>query len=938
MSRMIGFYSYKGGVGRSMALAHCATELAFQGRKVLIVDWDLEAPGQHCTDLFTEQFADGRGPAKGFIEFSRDFAARGDQGLPALDAYIWSSEFNLADTDRGKASSSAVESGNGNSLGSIFLLPAGGLADLANYRKMQSDFDWSKLFDQSTGMAILRWFRSEAQRLGFDDVLLDSRTGNSDPFYIIALELADILVVVSGYNRQNLQGAASVVEELATFPVALRPERLVLVGSPKPSDDGAEDDWRLTVKNRISFWRNREFDIELPYVSRLAYKEALLNITLHSSANIYSASIKRLIEIFEKTVEQSIISTDATNPFVIPRSDYASNQDLLRIWVGPGEALHRAVNDFMPLMVFGNRGTGKTMLAKHFDHETEFDRKLGDVVADDLPSKIGLYLRFDLDLLNSFNTRDDSKRKIYNQLFANFFDLLVIRRALGALDRFGGITSWCDESNLFSVLLREFEEDTPDPDWMSYSGFISYTDRHFSKIRRYLNNPTIANESRVVLLQGNILMKLLVEVLLKEPVPRFGSRWFAVMVDEVEHFGVYQQEVLNSRIKQIKRNDRVTYRYFLRHEGLRTKNTVVEGQLIQERNDFRTYNLDEGMDDDTFEDHLKQVAQRQLDLDEYFKSLGVTRLDQLFEAISPEDEARRLIDKSKRTDPLKSYIEKHHKTNITQFLYWYDKEPAILRRAVAVIMLNQGKSPSSICESYALWDKTAQTQYHNYHRAALHWLCTLYKKDKLYGGLNQLVQLSGNNVRYFLQCCNAVVEKWLATGSSRSLPIPIDVQDSAVRELAQTYLDDLRGKPAFAEEMLNLVQRIGRVFEAAHRSPRQSQYEVNHFSIEDYAPDEDVELTKFLRECRMENVLLRRPGNKQKTLSDDRLDDWLLHPAFAPLFNISVRHKKKIDKLSASDLKVLFNGSPEAFKALLRRYTIKFGDEADDLQSILEMD
>ena len=39
------FYSYKGGVGRSMALASVATLLSQMGRKVLMVDFDLEAPG-----------------------------------------------------------------------------------------------------------------------------------------------------------------------------------------------------------------------------------------------------------------------------------------------------------------------------------------------------------------------------------------------------------------------------------------------------------------------------------------------------------------------------------------------------------------------------------------------------------------------------------------------------------------------------------------------------------------------------------------------------------------------------------------------------------------------------------------------------------------------------------------------------------------------------
>ena len=56
--RIITFYSYKGGTGRSMALANVACLLARGVRghsgqsatpdqRVLVIDWDLEAPGLH---------------------------------------------------------------------------------------------------------------------------------------------------------------------------------------------------------------------------------------------------------------------------------------------------------------------------------------------------------------------------------------------------------------------------------------------------------------------------------------------------------------------------------------------------------------------------------------------------------------------------------------------------------------------------------------------------------------------------------------------------------------------------------------------------------------------------------------------------------------------------------------------------------------------------
>jgi FxsC-like protein len=45
--KIVTFYSYKGGTGRSMALANVAWILASQGKRVLMLDWDLEAPGLH---------------------------------------------------------------------------------------------------------------------------------------------------------------------------------------------------------------------------------------------------------------------------------------------------------------------------------------------------------------------------------------------------------------------------------------------------------------------------------------------------------------------------------------------------------------------------------------------------------------------------------------------------------------------------------------------------------------------------------------------------------------------------------------------------------------------------------------------------------------------------------------------------------------------------
>ena len=79
--RIVTFYSYKGGTGRSMAVANVAWILASNGNRVLIIDWDLEAPGLH--KYFHPFLRDKKlSNTRGVIDFVLEFAseAMGNRG------------------------------------------------------------------------------------------------------------------------------------------------------------------------------------------------------------------------------------------------------------------------------------------------------------------------------------------------------------------------------------------------------------------------------------------------------------------------------------------------------------------------------------------------------------------------------------------------------------------------------------------------------------------------------------------------------------------------------------------------------------------------------------------------------------------------------------------------------------------------------------------
>src|SRR5438552_14379165 len=77
----VTFYSYKGGVGRSMALANTAAMLAQAGRRVLMIDFDLEAPG---LDSFAELSPSKS--QKGVVEYVSHYLSEGRP--PSVSSFV----------------------------------------------------------------------------------------------------------------------------------------------------------------------------------------------------------------------------------------------------------------------------------------------------------------------------------------------------------------------------------------------------------------------------------------------------------------------------------------------------------------------------------------------------------------------------------------------------------------------------------------------------------------------------------------------------------------------------------------------------------------------------------------------------------------------------------------------------------------------------------
>lgn len=201
--RIITFYSFKGGTGRTMALANTAWILAANGHRVLVVDWDLESPGLH---KFFRPFLDGAMIAgtPGVIELISEFAWAATRDAPRPED--WHREY--AQVERHVVS---IEWDHFPEGGALDFLSAG--RQNRDYSSLVSTFDWDTFYERLGGGQFFDALRDD-MRGNYDYVLIDSRTGLSDIADICTVHFPDILVTCFTLSDQSIEGASNVATHI----------------------------------------------------------------------------------------------------------------------------------------------------------------------------------------------------------------------------------------------------------------------------------------------------------------------------------------------------------------------------------------------------------------------------------------------------------------------------------------------------------------------------------------------------------------------------------------------------------------------------------------------------------------------------------------------------------------------------------------------------
>ncbi len=188
----INFYSYKGGVGRTLALCNIAMHLSKFNFKVCILDLDLEAPGIHLK--FSSNISH---PIKlGFVDYMHNHYFE-DKRMKIEDIAI---KLNLEQDYKGD----------------ICIIPAGSIANDTYINKFAKLNITNLIYQEdNNGLKFFLDFKDEINSIFTPDFLLiDSRTGITEISGIAATILADVNVYLTSNNVEGFEGISKISKNI----------------------------------------------------------------------------------------------------------------------------------------------------------------------------------------------------------------------------------------------------------------------------------------------------------------------------------------------------------------------------------------------------------------------------------------------------------------------------------------------------------------------------------------------------------------------------------------------------------------------------------------------------------------------------------------------------------------------------------------------------
>ncbi|WP_416668999.1 MinD/ParA family ATP-binding protein [Egbenema bharatensis] len=171
MPKVIAIHSYRGGTGKSNLTANLATTIALQGKRVAIVDTDLQSPGIHTLFGIDERSVHR-----------------------TLNDYLWNRS-PIQDTAYDVSPQLGIETGR------LFLVPASVNAE-----------EIARILSEGYNVSLLNdGFQQLIKQLELDYLFIDTHPGLSRET-LLSIAISNLLILILRPDQQDFQGTAVTID------------------------------------------------------------------------------------------------------------------------------------------------------------------------------------------------------------------------------------------------------------------------------------------------------------------------------------------------------------------------------------------------------------------------------------------------------------------------------------------------------------------------------------------------------------------------------------------------------------------------------------------------------------------------------------------------------------------------------------------------------
>jgi septum site-determining protein MinD len=194
MATIVSIHSFRGGTGKSNTTANIAAVLAARGRRVGVIDTDIQSPGIHVL-----------------------FGLPGDQISSSLNDYLWGG------CEIGEAAHDVTPQPDGGARGRIFLIPSSTKPGEIS-RALREGYDAQRL---------TQGLRRLVEELALDVLLIDTHPGLHEET-LLSLVISNTLLIVMRPDQQDYEGTGITVRVAQGLQV---PRMMLLVNKTPESLD-----------------------------------------------------------------------------------------------------------------------------------------------------------------------------------------------------------------------------------------------------------------------------------------------------------------------------------------------------------------------------------------------------------------------------------------------------------------------------------------------------------------------------------------------------------------------------------------------------------------------------------------------------------------------------------------------------------------------------